>query len=550
MKRSPLKITAAAAITLALLAACGKGGETDKQSATADKTAAKGKTLVYCSEGSPAGFDPALYTTGTDFDASSETIYDTLTLFERGGTNLKPGLAEKWEVSADGKTYTFNLRKGVKFHTTDYFKPTREFNADDVVFTFKRLTDKNLPFNKSFPAEFPYATDMGLPDNLISVEKVDDHTVKMTLKDVDAAFAQNLAMAFASIQSAEYAGNLEKAGKGGDLNTAPIGTGPFVFKSYQKDAQIRYVKNPDYWNPEEVKIDNLVFSINKDSAVRAQKVQAGECNVSAVPKTAEVEAAKKAAGKVVVLEQPGFNLGYVAYNVEKGPLAKVEVRQALDMAINKEALLQAVYQGAGTLASNPLPPTQWSYNKSLKSAPYNVELAKEMLKKAGVPEGYELNLWALPVQRAYNPNGKLTAELIQADWAKVGVKAKIVTYEWAEYTKRAKKGEHDAILIGWTGDNGDPDNWFGPLLSESAIGGNNYSRWKNAEFNALVKEGRQTTDKAKREVAYSKAQEVFAKELPFSPIAHSMVFVFTTPNVEGFKISPFGLNSFRGVSVK
>ena len=283
--------------------------------------------------------------------------------------------------------------------------------------------------------------------------------------------------------------------------------------------------------------------------MRAQKVQAGECNVSAYPKTAEIDAAKKS-GKVTVLDQPGFNVGYLGYNVEKGPLAKLEVRQALDMAINKDAILQAVYQGAGVKATNPMPPTQWSYNDKLKDAPYDVEKAKELLKKAGVPENYEINLWAMPVQRPYNPNAKLMAEMVQADWAKVGVKAKIVSYEWGEYLKRAKTGEHDAIIVGWTGDNGDPDNWLGVLLSCKAINGNNYSRWCNKDFDKLVTDAVRITDKAKRTDMYMKAQEIFKHDLPWTTMAHSVVTVFTTPNVSDFKISPFGAMNFQGVDVK
>ncbi len=224
--------------------------------------------LVYCSEGSPAGFDPGQYTTGTDFDASAETVFNRLTQFERGGTQVIPGLAEKWDVSDDGKTYTFHLRSGVKFHTTDYFKPTREFNANDVLFTFNRMLDKNHPFRKAYQTEFPYFTDMGMDANIAKVEKVDDKTVKFTLNEVDAAFIQNLAMSFASIQSAEYADQLLKQGKASDINQKPIGTGPFVFNRYQKDAMIRFKANPDYWNKGEVKIDNLIFAINTDASVR------------------------------------------------------------------------------------------------------------------------------------------------------------------------------------------------------------------------------------------------------------------------------------------
>ncbi|MDA3279919.1 ABC transporter substrate-binding protein, partial [Pseudomonas aeruginosa] len=221
--------------------------------------------LIFCSEGSPAGFDPAQYTTGTDFDAAAETVFNRLTQFERGGTKVLPGLAESWDVSDDGKTYTFHLRKGVKFHSTDYFKPTREFNADDVLFTFERMLDKDHPFRKAYPTEFPYFTDMGLDKNIARVEKLDEHTVKFTLNEVDAAFIQNLAMPFPSIQSAEYAAQLLKQGKASDINQKPIGTGPFVFSRYQKDAQIRFKGNKDYWKPDEVKVDNLIFAINTDA---------------------------------------------------------------------------------------------------------------------------------------------------------------------------------------------------------------------------------------------------------------------------------------------
>lgn len=550
MQQPFFKLTALAALTLGL-AACGGGSKTDSADAGTSQQNAKegGKALIYCSEGSPAGFDPAQYTAGTDFDASSYPLYNGLVEFKRGETEIQPALAESWDISPDGKTYTFHLRQGVKFGTTDYFTPSRDFNADDVVFTFKRLTDKNFDFNKAYPAEFPYSVDMGLPDLIQSVEKVDDHTVKITLKEVEAPFLQNIAMPFAYIDSAEYADKLVKEGKAADINTKPVGTGPFVFKSYQKDAQIRYAKNPDYWDKDNIHIDNLVFVITKDSAVRAQKVQAGECNVAAYPKPAEIEAAKKS-GKVTVMDQPGFNVGYLGYNVEHGKLGELKVRQALDMAINKDAIINAVYQGAGIKATNPMPPTQWGYNKTLKDAPYDPEKAKTLLKEAGVPENQEFNLWYMPVQRPYNPNAKLMAEMVQADWAKVGVKAKLVTYEWGEYLKRAQKGEPDAIIVGWTGDNGDPDNWLGTLLSCEAVGGNNYSRWCNKDFDKLVVNAKRTNDHDQRVADYEQAQVIFKEQLPWTTMAHSVVTVFATPNVKDYKISPFGSVRFDGVKVE
>ncbi|GGP23822.1 ABC transporter substrate-binding protein [Silvimonas iriomotensis] len=510
---------------------------------------AAGKTLIYCSEGSPAGFDPARYTAGTDFDASAETVYNRLVEFVPGSTQIRPGLADKWDVSADGRTYTFYLHKGVKFHTTPYFKPTRDFNADDVIFTFARLTDKNLPFNKATNATYPYASDMGMDSNIAKVEKIDPYTVKVSLNKVDAAFLQNIAMSFASVMSAEYADQLLKAGKADQINTQPIGTGPFIFQAYQKDSVIRYNGNTEYWRKGDVRLDKLIFAITTDPSVRYQKLQKGECQIMSYPRPADLKAMQSNPA-LKVPSQAGFNLGYVSYNVTHKPLDKVEVRQALDMAINKKAIIDAVYQGAGQLATNPMPPTQWSYNKTLKDAPNDAAKAKALLAKAGLPNGFEITLWAMPVQRPYNPNAKLMAEMIQNDWAKIGVKAKIVTYEWGEYLKRARAGEDDAMLIGWNGDNGDPDNWLGTLLGCEAVDGNNYAKWCQKDFNDLIVKARSLPNQAERTKLYEQAQVIFKRDVPFTPVAHSTVYQPMRKEVDGFKISPFGLNSFYGVGLK
>ena len=511
--------------------------------------------LVFCSEGSPAGFDPGQYTTGTDFDASAETIYNRLSQFERGSTQVEPGLATSWDISPDNLTYTFHLRDGVKFHTTPYFTPTRDFNADDVLFTFNRMLDKDMPFRKAYPTEFPYFTDMGMDKNIAKVEKLDDKTVKFTLNTVDAAFIQNMAMHFASIESAEYADKLLKEGRPADINQKPIGTGPFVFKSYQKDSNIRYTGNKDYWKPEDVKIDNLIFAITTDPSVRIQKLKKNECQVTIYPRPADL-AALKADKALQMPDKPGFNVGYIAYNVmdkvkgsnEPNPMAQLKVRQALDMAVNKQQIIDSVYQGAGQLAVNGMPPTQWSYDDTIKDAPYNPEKAKELLKEAGIKPGTEITLWAMPVQRPYNPNAKLMAEMLQADWARIGIKANIVSYEWGEYIKRAHAGEHDVMLIGFTGDNGDPDNWLGTLYSCNSVNGNNFSKWCNEDYEKLVKAAEATSDVEKRTALYKEAQHLLKSQVPITPIAHSTVYQPMRTSVKDFLISPFGLSSFYGVS--
>ncbi len=506
-------------------------------------------TLVYCSEASPAGFDPSQYTSGTDFDASAETVFNRLTQFKRGGTEIEPGLATSWDVAKDGLTYTFHLRDGVKFHTTDYFTPTRAFNADDVLFTFDRLLNPQQPFRQAYPSESPYFNDMDLNTTIKSVTKTDDHTVVFTLNHIDAAFVQNLAMSFASIQSAEYANQLLREGKAADINQKPIGTGPFVFKRYQKDAQIRFVGNKDYWKPEDVKLDNLIFAITPDAAVRLQKLKRGECQVSGYPRPEDIEVAKQDPN-LRVLSQPGFNLGFLAYNVTHKPLDQLKVRQALDMAIDKPAIIKAVYQSAGQLAQNALPPAQWSYDPTVKDAPYNPDKARALLKEAGVKEGTTIDLWAMTVQRASNPNARMSAQMIQSDWAKVGIKANIVSYEWGEYIKRAKAGEHDVMIYGWTGDNGDPDNWLGVLYSCAAVKGSNYAKWCDPAYDKLIQQAKLSSNRDERIQLYQRAQHILKAQVPITPIANSTVFQPMRKEVQDFRISPFGLTPFYGVSLK
>lgn len=215
-------------------------------------TSAWSKTLVYCSEGSPEGFDPSLYTAGTTFDASSRTVYSRLVEFKHGGTEIEPGLADSWSVSADGTEYTFKLHPGVKYQTTDFFTPTRDFNADDVIFSFERQLKADNPWNKYVEGgSYEYAAGMGFPELIKSIEKVDDLTVKFVLNHPEAPFLADLAMDFASIVSKEYADKLAADGKMAQMNQQPLGTGPFTFVAYQPDAVIRYKANETYFKGKE-----------------------------------------------------------------------------------------------------------------------------------------------------------------------------------------------------------------------------------------------------------------------------------------------------------
>jgi dipeptide transport system substrate-binding protein len=515
--------------------------------AAALATGASAKTLVYCSEGSPEGFNPSLYTAGTTFDASSRALYNRLVEFELGTTEIAPALAESWEISDDGLQYTFHLRPGVKFHTTDDFTPSRDFNADDVLYSFQRQLDPEHPYHQVSGGTYEYFQSMDMPNLLAAIEKVDDLTVTFRLKEPEAPFLANLAMDFASILSAEYADQMLEAGTPETVDLNPVGTGPFQLVNYQKDAVIRYKANPDYWKGKAA-IDDLVFAITIDPAVRWQKLQAGECHVMPYPNPADLEAMRNNPD-IQVLEQEGLNVGYLAFNAEKEPFTDKRVRQALNMAIDKQAIMDAVFQGQGTIAKNPIPPTMWSYNDAVEDYPYDPDAAKALLEEAGV-NGLQTDIWAMPVQRPYNPNARRMAELIQADWAKVGVQAEIVSYEWGEYLERSKNGEHQTVLLGWTGDNGDPDNFLYVLLGCEAIDGTNRARWCYKPFDDLLVQAKRTSDRAERTRLYEEAQVIFKEEAPWVTIAHSVVFMPMRKEVVGYKIDPFGGHIFYGVDLQ
>ncbi len=510
---------------------------------------ASAKTLVYCSEGSPENFYPGINTTGTSFDVS-EQIYDGLVGFERGGTSVVPALAEKWTVSKDGLEYVFQLRKGVKWHSNKNFQATRDFNADDIIFMIERQWKESHPYFKVTSPNHSYFGDMGMPKLLKSVDKVDDYTVKIVLNRPEAPFLADLAMQWAGVQSKEYADAMLKAGTPEKIDQEPIGTGPFSLVQYQKDAIIRFKAHPTYWAGK-AKIDDLIFSITPDASVRWAKVQKAECHVMPYPNPADLDSIRKDAN-VQVLEQAGLNVGYLAYNTTKKPFDDLRVRKAINMAIDKNAIISAVYLSTGVAAINPIPPSMWSYNKAIKDDPFNPAEAKKMLAAAGYPNGFSTDLWAMPVQRPYNPNAKRIAELMQADLAKIGVTAEIKSFEWGEYRKRMQAGEHQMGMLGWTGDNGDPDNFLDTLLGcdSAKTNGSNVAKFCYQPYEDIVSKAKVVTGVAERTKLYEQAQVIFKEQAPWFTIAHAVQLKPVRKEVIDFKLSPFGRHTFYGVDIR
>ncbi|MEN2829114.1 Heme-binding protein A [Mannheimia haemolytica] len=320
-----------------------------------------------------------------------------------------------------------------------------------------------------------------------------------------------------------------------------------MFSGYVLDQASRYVANKEYWKGKP-DIDRLIFEIVPDATTRYAKLQSGQCDLMDFPNATDIEKMKNDP-KINLLSQPGLNIAYVAFNTEKAPFDNVKVRQALNLAVDKKAIIDVVYQGNGFAAKNPLPPTIWGYNDSLADSEYNVEKAKQLLAEAGFPNGFETELWVQPVVRASNPNPRRMSEIIQADWEKIGVKAKLVTYEWGDYIKRTKAGELTAGTYGWSGDNGDPDNFLSPLFGTPNIGNSNYARFTNPELDALLEKALGSSDKAERTKLYEQAQVILREQAPWINVAHSINFAPTSKRVEGYKQSPFGYTYLYPVKI-
>ena len=509
--------------------------------------AASGKTLVYCSEGSPENFNPMINVTGTTFDAN-RPIYQRLVAFAPGTANVVPSLAERWEVSPDGLVYTFHLRQGVAWQPNARFRPTRPFDADDVLFSFDRQGRADSPYHPVSGGGYEYWNDMAFPTLLKSVEKVDDATVRFTLSQPQAPFLADLAMDFAAIQSKEYGDVLLKAGKPELIDQEPVGTGPFALLAYQRDAIIRYRAFPGYWG-EKPRVDNLVFTIVKDPAVRLAKLRANECQIMGYPAMADL-ASIRADASLRMLEQAGLNIGYLGLNTSKKPFDDRRVRLAVNMAIDRKAILDAVYQGAGTAATTLLPPTLWAFDAQIPAYPHDPDKARALLAEAGYKDGLDVDLWAMPVQRPYNPDARRMAELMQSDLAAVGVRAKIVSLEWGEYRKRVAQGDDQSAEFGWTGDNGDPDNFYMPLAGcAAATSGSNTPRWCDHAFDDLIRRAATLDDQAQRKALYDQAAVILHDEAPFFLVAHSTVFMPMRAGVTGYVMSPLGSHEFDTTDV-
>ncbi|MCA0989384.1 ABC transporter substrate-binding protein [Guptibacillus algicola] len=519
------------------LAGCGGSNESSGDGGgDSDGGSADGGTLIFGRGGDSVALDPAAVTDGESFKVT-KNIFDTLLSYGEQDTEINPGLAEDWEVSEDGKTYTLMLREGVKFHDGT------DFNADSVVFNFERWmngSEESFYYYKSMFGGFK-----GDEGHVIeSVTAKDDYTVEFKLKRPQAPFLKNLAMSPFAIASPDA---IEKHGD--KFGENPVGTGPFVFDQWSRNDKIVVTKNEDYWMDGYPKLDRVIFRAIPDNSARLNALMAGEIDLMDGLNPSDVSQVESDEN-LEVFFRPSMNVGYLGLTSNREPLNNKKVRQALNHAVDKQAIIDAFYAGQAEPAKNPMPPVIGGYNEDIEPYEYDLEKAKALLKEAGYEDGFDMELWAMPVPRPYMPDGQKVAEVIQSSFAEIGVNAEIKSYEWATYLEKARNGEADSFLLGWTGDNGDADNFLYVLLDKDNIGSNNYTYYSNDELHDLLIEAQSTPDEEKRNELYKEAQEIIHEDAPWIPLVHSKPALGGSERVKGFNPHPTGSDTLTKVTLE
>jgi dipeptide transport system substrate-binding protein len=352
----------------------------------------------------------------------------------------------------------------------------------------------------------------------------------------------------------EYADAMQKAGTPQQVDLAPLGTGPFQLIQYQKDSLVRFRKSADFWGAKggqadrEAKVDQLVFAITQDPAVRFAKLKTNECQVARYPNPTDLPAMRATPG-IVVPEAPIAAQSFITFRVDKKPLDDRRVREALAIAIDLDNLVKAVFQGSGVPTASLVPTALWGHNDQLKPRPYDPARAKQLLTEAGYPDGFSTDLWAIPVARAYMPNGRRAAEMVQADWAKIGVKVNIVTYEWGEFLRRRRAGESTISEMGGTWDYPDPSELMVWQSCDTVASGSNVSHWCNKQMTDFINKADLVTDQAERAKLYEQAQQVFYDDIPGVMLADVKAYGAIRDKVHGFKLHFLGGQPFGGVSL-
>ncbi len=545
-------------LLIALVAtACGQSQQPSGSAAPTAAGVATGGTFRFGQSGDITVLDPWNVTDGNSLLVTRQ-VYESLVDYEPTGFKIVPKLAESWSLSSDGKQMTFNLRKGVKFHDGT------DFNADAVVFNFERgRFTKNQYRGKPIGDEYEYYADQwnGFDNDSIitEVKAKDASTVVFTTKVPFGPFLPNMAMPPFAIVSPACVRADPDAWMTVNSKCA-AGTGPFLFKpgAWVKDQQITLEKNPTYWAKDKdgralPYLDKVVFRFIKDESSRVAELRAGSVDAIRDFSPANIPTIK-ADPSLQIIPRPSFNIAYVGVNLTVKPFDNLSVRKAVAMAIDKQAIVSAIYAGEAKSASQFLVPGMLGYDESVTDF-YKLDQtgAKKLLADAGFPTGFTTELWYMPVSRPYYPDPKKIAEAFAADLAKIGITANLKTQDWTPYRSDARKNKYPLWLLGWTGDNGDPDNFlnvfFHPVVTDGKDGPTESGGWVSPVAWDLLRKAQTETDNGKRAELYKQVSKIVQQDVPRVPMFHANPPTGTSKKVLGFVPHPTGGEAFTLVSL-
>jgi len=522
--------TAALALAAAVgLSACG-GGSATRSSSASSAGPAGGATLIEARVKDAIVMDPAQATDGMSLNLSQE-ILKGLVDFKLGTFDVQPAIARSWTISPDGRVWTFALKHGLKF------SDGTPIDAAAVKFNFDRWRLVSDPYHGNLP--FGYYASMfgGFPGLIADVRAPKPDTVVISIARPFSPFLHDLAMpSFAISSPTAIRANADSYGQPG---TPPVGWGPYTLAEWVKDDHMTLTANPNY--PGTPAYGTVVVRDIPDQSTSVLEMQKGTVDILTDPRPDDAASLAKQAG-LTVAYQPANNNSYVAFNMDRKPFDDLGVRRAMAYAIDVTAIVKGLYPKGAMVASNWTPPGMLGENASLKPYPHDVAKAKALLASAGFPKGFATELFYPTTPRPYMPEPQRIAETIQAQLAQAGVTVTLQPFEWGTFLDKVRHGEHPMCLIGWSGDNGDPDNFFIPLLDKDTAdakpNGQNYSFWRDEAFHQLLMSGQAATGDAKRAPFYRQANARILDQMPALPIVHVAVPIVLKDTIGGFVPSP------------
>jgi peptide/nickel transport system substrate-binding protein len=502
-------------------------------------TGTNGSLLIVARVKDAITMDPAEATDGMSLNITQE-IVKGLVDFKYGTFNVEPAIAQSWKTSADGKTWTFVLKKGLKF------SDGTAVDADAVKFNFDRWRLVSNPYHGNFSYGYYASMFGGFPGLIADVKVLDPSTVAFTLTRPFTPFLHDLAMPSFGISSpTAVRGDLQ------DYGQHPVGWGPYTLVEWQKDDHMRLAANPLY--PIHGGYPDVIVRDIPDQSTSVLEMEKGDVDILTDPRPDDAKTLSAQAGLSVDF-QPANNNLYLAMNMDRSPFDKLAVRQAFAYALDLQAIVTALYPKGAMVADNFTPPGMMGENDAVKAYPYDPTKAKALLAQAGMPNGFSTQLYYPTIPRPYMPDPQRIVEALQAQLKKVGINVTLEPFEWAVFLDKVHHGEHPVCLIGWSGDNGDPDDFFYPLLDKDAAdakpNGQNYSFWRDEAFHKLMLAGQATPDGPTRQAIYQQANAMVHDQVPLITIVHVEVPIVLKSSIAGFVPNPDTHISFEYLKPK